>query len=209
MRVTSQTKEATRRRIVESARNLFIEKGLDATTTRDLAHDAEIAAGTLFNYFPNKEAIAMTLVAEALGEAEAEFAGRRVRGATLEEELFGHVIVGLHALRAFRGFVGPVIETALSPLSRSANRDSVETFRVEHLETVLELMRSRGVPRPSFVAVYLYWTLYMGVLSFWACDESANQEDTLVLLDQSMRLFAASLMEKETALETVDVTQPA
>ncbi len=39
----------------------------------------------------------------------------------------------------------------------------------------------------------MYWTLYLGVLAYWARDESANQTDTLALLDRSTRLFAASL----------------
>jgi Tetracyclin repressor-like, C-terminal domain len=39
----------------------------------------------------------------------------------------------------------------------------------------------------------LYWTLYLGVLAYWAADASPNQEDTLALLDQSLKLFVASL----------------
>ncbi len=59
--------------------------------------------------------------------------------------------------------------------------------------------------------MHLYWTLYLGVLSFWAADESPNQEDTLVVLDQSMRLFVGSLSsesknEREVT-DVIDVTQ--
>jgi len=36
----------------------------------------------------------------------------------------------------------------------------------------------------------LYWTLYLGVIAYWAADDSPNQEDTLALLDQSTKLFA-------------------
>ena len=45
----------------------------------------------------------------------------------------------------------------------------------------------------STLTVQLYWTLYLGVFSFWAADESPHQEDTLALLDQSLKLFVASL----------------
>jgi len=39
----------------------------------------------------------------------------------------------------------------------------------------------------------LYWTLYLGVLAYWATDVSPKQEDTMALLDQSLMLFVASL----------------
>ena len=41
------------------------------------------------------------------------------------------------------------------------------------------------------MAMHLYWTLYLGVLAFWSRDESPNQEETLVILDQSLRLFVS------------------
>ena len=33
------------------------------------------------------------------------------------------------------------------------------------------------------VALQMYWTLYLGVLSFWTNDKSPKQEDTLALED--------------------------
>ena len=65
MRVTAEQKAITRRRILDVAVKLFRSNGYEATTTRDIAVAAEIATGTLFNYFPTKEAIVGSLV-EAL-----------------------------------------------------------------------------------------------------------------------------------------------
>ena len=48
MRVTAQTKAATRQRILEAAGQLFASKGFDAATTRDIADAAGVASGTLF-----------------------------------------------------------------------------------------------------------------------------------------------------------------
>jgi AcrR family transcriptional regulator len=64
MRVTAETKAATRRQILQVSRRLFAEKGFDSTTTRDIALAAGTATGTLFNYFPTKEAIVACLAAE-------------------------------------------------------------------------------------------------------------------------------------------------
>jgi len=202
MRVTAQAKEATRDRILETARKLFSTKGFDPTTTRDLAREAGIATGTLFNYFASKEAVAMTLIADQLDGVQATAVEERSRGQSLEEDLFAHVAEGLRRLRPFRSFVGPVLEAMISPFSRSSCCEASERLRLNHMETVGNLI---AVHRPSssatFVAVHLYWTLYLGVLAFWSNDESPHQEDTLVVLDQSLRLFAASLAQNSSRTE--------
>ena len=49
------------------------------------------------------------------------------------------------------------------------------------------------VSRASGAMLHLYWSLYLGVLSFWAGDPSPHQEDTLALLDQGVRMFAGAV----------------
>jgi hypothetical protein len=79
-------------------------------------------------------------------------------------------------------------------LARSSPGSPGDAIRIDHLEQVEEIVSSHGYPGPrSAVAVQLYWTLYLGVFAFWAADDSPGQEDTLALLDQSLKLFVASL----------------
>ena len=213
MRVTAEKKQETRRRIVECARNLFNDKGFEHTTTRDIAEAAGIAAGTMFNYFPSKEALAMTIIDDALDEAGAEFESRLRGDETLDEALFAHVAVGLRHLAPYSNYIGEVLETALSPFAREAVCEQAQQLRISHLETVGELIASRGKPTvaaASAMTMHLYWTLYLGVLSFWASDESPNREDTLVVLDESMRLFVGSLSSgPKNGREVIDVVDVA
>jgi AcrR family transcriptional regulator len=195
--VTAEVKVATRCRILEAARARFSEVGFESATTRDIAATAGIAAGTLFNYFPSKEAIAMALVAEALDEARRQSEGRP-RGESLAEDLFALIAAELRSLRPHRGYLRPVLETALSPLVRAEAGPEGEAIRVEHLERVGRLVAARVPGEPlSPVAWTLYWTLYTGVLAFWACDPSPNQEDTLAVLDHYLRAFVGSLPQPE------------
>jgi AcrR family transcriptional regulator len=197
VRVTAEVKAATRRRILEAARDRFSEAGFEAATTREIAAAAGIAVGTLFNYFPSKEAIVMALVAEALGEARCQFEGRP-RGESLVEDLFALIAAELRGLGPHRGYLRPVLETALSPLARTEASPDGEAIRIEHLEAVGRLVAVR-VPGESLspVAWNLYWTLYTGVLAFWACDSSPHQEETLAVLDHYLRAFVASLPRPE------------
>src|SRR6516165_2100921 len=99
MRVTAETKLQTRRRILESAGHLFAADGYEASTTRDIADASGIANGTLFNYFPHKEAILAALVAEVAAEIHTDFAKRSPEEASLEEALFAFVAAGLRKLK--------------------------------------------------------------------------------------------------------------
>ena len=84
----------------------------------------------------------------------------------------------------------------MSPFGSNAVGEVGERVRLDHLEVVRRLIVSQSAAAgdgPSFIAMHLYWTLYLGVLAFWAKDDSPNCEDTLSVLDHSMRIFAASL----------------
>lgn len=205
MRITAQAKRETRTRIIAAARELFEANGFEGTSTRDLASAAGIAAGTLFNYFPSKEALAMTLVLEALERGREGYFERRRGPESLDEDLFAHVAAGLRELEPFRPFLGEVLETAMSPFGRAGGIAPGEEVRVRHLETVATLLEAHGLAEAtSFVSIHLYWTLYLGVLAFWSRDESPNQEDTLVVLDQSLKLFTASVANGVTETEESD-----
>ena len=197
MRVTNATKQRTRDRLIESARELFVEKGFDATTTRDITESANVAAGTLFNYFPSKEELAMTILVEAMQQARDDFIKLRRGDESLAESLFAHIATCLRRLQQHRTYVGPVIESAMSPFASSSSCTAGQIAREEHLSCVWDLLAEHGIRvTSSFVTVHLYWTLYLGVLAFWSRDDSPNQVDTLAVLDQSLQLFAKSITGK-------------
>lgn len=196
MRITSEAKRETRERILAAARRLFVARGFEATTIRELASEARIAAGTLFNYFESKEALAVALVGEALQAGLADFRARLRGDEELEEQLFLHVITGLRRLEAYRSLVGTVLETALSPFARSGISQRGGELRVAQLEVVEELIAKAdggAAQAVGAVTLHLYWTLYLGVMAFWSGDESPQQEDTLGVLDESLRVFALAL----------------
>jgi AcrR family transcriptional regulator len=194
MRVTAEAKTATRHRILDSAASLLVRDGWQNATTRAIALEAGIATGTLFNYFATKEAIAVALIGDSLERAgEAFRAGHREED-SLEADLFLLIWSGLRSLRDYRNFLGPAAETIFSPLARETPDSPGDAIRADHLELVHTILLSHGFPSAlPAVTVQLYWTLYLGVLVYWAADDSPGQEDSLALLDQSLKLFVGSM----------------
>jgi AcrR family transcriptional regulator len=175
---------------------LFAERGFEATTTRDIAHCAGIASGTLFNYFTTKEAIVTCMAVESLGST-LEDAGQPAHAATtFEEALFALIVTCLRKWKPLRKYLPALLTTSLSPLAEAADQQG-PSLRLEHLEAVSQLARKFGYRELSPVALQLYWTLYIGVLVFWARDKSPKQEDTLALVDESLNMFVDWLQDDE------------
>jgi len=178
MRVTSETKEATRQAILDATRELLVERGWERVATRDIAAEAGVGNGTLFNYFPTKEAIVAELMAEALAEANGA-----PRKGTAEEQVYGLIAGGLRRLRPYRPFLPFVLGSILTNSERLKN---------EHLEQI-ERIFARTLPP---MHRHLYWSLYSGVLTFWVSDDSPRQVETLAFIDHSVALFCASLSKE-------------
>src|SRR6266702_3132225 len=154
MRISEQAKQESRARILEKAAELFVGKGFEDTTTRDIALAAGLAAGTMFNYFPSKETLAMTMVTEALGQGTEDFQRRRTGEEELTEELFLFIASGLRRLQPLRPFLGPVLERSLSPFPRKTVCQEGEAARLAHLDVVQKIIGrhrfpGRGNPEPA------------------------------------------------------------
>lgn len=63
-------KRELREAIYETAMALFLQKGFDNVTVEDITHQIEIAKGTFFNYFPNKESILLYFMRRHLDEVK-------------------------------------------------------------------------------------------------------------------------------------------
>ena len=59
-----QTKASNRAAILAAAGDAFAELGYGATTVRDIVRRTDLASGTFYNYFPDKETVFRALVEE-------------------------------------------------------------------------------------------------------------------------------------------------
>ena len=65
MGLREQKKLRARRAILDAAHDLFVVNDYDQTTMEEVAARAELAVGTLYNYFPSKSDLLLTLIADS------------------------------------------------------------------------------------------------------------------------------------------------
>ena len=93
-----RTKAANRGAILAAARDVFAELGYAATSVRDIVRRTDLASGTFYNYFPDKDAVFRALVEETGAEAR-----RRVRAARRSARTAEDFVEG--GYRAFFSFI--------------------------------------------------------------------------------------------------------
>jgi AcrR family transcriptional regulator len=84
-----QTKAANRTAILEAARRVFSEIGYGAATVRDIVRETDLATGTFYNYFPDKESVLHALLDEAAAEIRTRVREARKSSRSVQEFVEG------------------------------------------------------------------------------------------------------------------------
>jgi AcrR family transcriptional regulator len=79
-----QTKAQNRAAILDAARVVFAELGYDAAGVRDVIRRTELASGTFYNYFPDKESVFRAVLDESAQEVRRRLRAVRAGARTLE-----------------------------------------------------------------------------------------------------------------------------
>src|SRR4051812_49663647 len=84
-----RTKAANRAAILDAARQVFAEHGYDGSAVRHIVALTELAPGTFYNYFPDKEAIFRALVEESIAVVRERLREARHNARSIEEFVGG------------------------------------------------------------------------------------------------------------------------
>ena len=81
------TGEDTKGRIEKAAIRVFVRKGVAGASMRDIAREAGVSLGAIYNHFPSKEELAWTLFSQGWGEMGTELRERAKMAKTLVQQL--------------------------------------------------------------------------------------------------------------------------
>jgi AcrR family transcriptional regulator len=81
----AQLKAENRATILDAAREAFAELGYDAAGVRDVIRRTELASGTFYNYFPDKESVFRTVLDVSIRELRGRLREARGGAQTIEQ----------------------------------------------------------------------------------------------------------------------------
>jgi AcrR family transcriptional regulator len=88
-----QNKAENRTALLKAARAVFAEMGYGAASVRDIVRRTDLASGTFYNYFKDKDEIFEAVVGELTGELLKRHQSGRARATTAEEFFRRHYSV--------------------------------------------------------------------------------------------------------------------
>jgi len=190
----AENKEKTRKAILEAALELFAKQGFYRTTTKAIARKAGIAEGTLFNYFPTKEDLALYFFEEELDEVIGWYGKeKRLKRVPLPEKLFAIVHHFLDRLTPYEEFIGAVYLRALSPASKLSPISLPSQERnlryLKFIRGILAEAEAAGeVPPMGDFGAYSFGLFHLAMITYWLQDASKGKEDTLAMLDRCLKI---------------------
>jgi AcrR family transcriptional regulator len=196
-----ENKEKTKKAILNAASALFSRKGFHRTTTKEITRKAGIAEGTLFNYFPTKEDLAVYFFQQQLVELMEWFRrDKRLQRVPLPEKLFAIIHYHLEQISPYEEFIGAVYLRALqptsklSPLSLQAQEHNLRYLRF--IRDILARAEEGGeIPALGDLGAYGFALFHAAMITYWLQDQSPGKEDTLALLDRGLKL-ATSILKR-------------
>lgn len=171
-------KTETRRKILDQAITLFRRDGIDAVTMETIAAAADVAKGTLYNYFPEKEALLAAWMQALVGEAQQEITRTVAARRTVRTRLMALLQKFEELLRDHRPLVRAYVFFRFSSPDRLCGDVSLRSGVNSVVEEILLAGQEKGEIRRDIdvvqLAVYFESLLFTTLLAWLGCAESLD-----------------------------------
>ncbi len=182
----------TRSQILETALELFRERGYEEATMRGIAEAAGVSVGNAYYYFKSKEHLIQAFYESTHQEHLTLSRAVLARERGLRERLTGVMKAKLDTIMPYHQFAGVLFKTAayptspLNPFSEDSlpvRRQSTEVFAevVTGADTRLTADLTAELPN-------LLWIYHMGIILYWIHDKSPGCEKSYRLMEKSVKL---------------------
>src|SRR3990172_6214191 len=185
----------TRQRIRAAARDLFARRGYSAATMRDIAGQAHVALGTLFNYADDKRDLVFLIFNDVLDELTDRALAAPRPGAPLADQLMA--VFRCHYVELAKN---PVLsrlllqELTFYSEGKEARRfHAIRARLIAGIEGLVGAAQANGgigtAQKPAFVARYVFF-VYSAALRWWI---ASPRPDVRRGLAELRRLLALQL----------------
>jgi AcrR family transcriptional regulator len=185
--------DQTKALILETALEMFRERGYDETTMRAIAQKAGVSLGNAYYYFSSKEYLIQAFYQRLHDNQVAVALPALQNEKTLKARLLTVMRARMEIMEPYHQFAGVLFKTAAhpqSPLNPFADEtDPVREASIQHFEKVLEGTKVRVPDDLRAELPYLLWVYSMGIVLFWIHDSSTRHRRTYRLIDRTVELL--------------------
>jgi AcrR family transcriptional regulator len=189
----TQKGDQTKALILETALEIFNEKGYEQTTMRAIADKAHLSLGNAYYYFHSKEHLIQAFYHRTHELHLAASVPALEKEQTLKARLLAVMRLKIDTLAPYHEFAGVLFKTAANPDSPlnpfSDESDPVRKESTELFAKVLEGSKVHVSKDLRAELPYLLWVYHMGIVLFWIHDKSPRHRRTYRLIDHTVDLL--------------------
>ena len=189
----TQKGDQTKALILETALEMFQERGYEQTTMRAIAEKANLSLGNAYYYFHSKEYLIQAFYHRTHEQHLAASVPALENEHTLKARLLAVMRLKIETITPYHEFAGVLFKTAANPGSPlnpfSDESDPVRKESIDLFARVLDGSKAR-IPKDLLAELpYLLWVYHMGIILFWIHDRSPKQRRTYRLIDHTVDLL--------------------
>lgn len=185
--------ERTRDLILQRALHLFQKNGYESVTMRDLAKACDSSLGSFYYHFKNKEEIVLHLFKNSLdGHIERTKWYLETHEPKLENAMTWICRDRFAEFEPYRDVLRVLVQRLdphdpISPWHRSSHK--IREQSVVLFESVVECGLPKLDTKSKRQLARALWLQHLMILAVWSFDRSQRNEDTELVLKQSVRLW--------------------
>src|SRR5687767_3922938 len=189
----TQKGDHTKALILETALEIFRERGYEETTMRAIAEKAGVSLGNAYYYFRSKEYLIQAFYRRLHEDHLAAALPALEKKETLRARLHTVMRLRIDVMKPYHNFAGVLFKTAAHPESPlnpfSDESDPVREASIALFAKVVEGTKAR-IPKDLKAELpYLLWVYHMGIVLFWIHDPSRNHRRTYRLVEHTVDLL--------------------
>lgn len=190
--------EATERKILDAALELFRTKGFEDATMRDIATAAGVATGAAYYYYPSKDAIVLAFYQRSCLEMQPLIErALSAEAGSFDDRLKTLINVKLEYFSQHRGVLRALLKNGADPTHPlspfASNNRPIRDIDVAWFQKILAASNTQAPKDLEPYVPEVLWLFQMGVIYFWITDDSRDQRRTTRLLALGAKIVATLL----------------
>jgi AcrR family transcriptional regulator len=183
--------EVRRASFLKAAEQLFGALGYESVTMTGIAEQAHASIGTLYDYFPDKQAVALALILQYIEEAEAHWAKLLVKLPTQEKDSIADIFIdGILEFARDRPAYLPLLGAPLAFVRTKREREPLRRT----IADALQGLKSSLSAQQAFLHAQVIVEIIKGMLGVYRQAAVEDRKIVVAEFKKVMRLYLTNTL---------------